>query len=148
MIYLPHPSFNFEISDGGGAVGFVPFNEWWQHHNTGEGLSGWVNSRVFMPMWNIDITKVISKFDKARSGYWEGKHYSSPDTSYCFLREDGCEVAVRFIKANGRWDIIGYWVELDKSPFLISYIRILSEFKIWLENQCPSSKGNPQEPGY
>jgi len=86
-------------------------------------------------LWRVNVQDVISKFDKARSSYWEGRYYKAPDTTYCFLREDGAEFAVRFIRADSwRWDVIGYWAGIEswnteKSPMI--------EFKAWLEDQCP-----------
>jgi hypothetical protein len=120
------------------------------------GKDEWVNSRVCVSLWNIDVQKVISKFEKARSSYWEGRYYKPPDTTYCFLREDGCECAVRFIKANKyRWDIVGYWIDVGLKEDLgvgvphhsgivndegnIRPVNVINEFKIWLEAQCPKT---------
>ena len=138
MIYLPHPTFDFEGANGGSVSGFVP-------DPSGDGLR-WADevdrwqadnkNLIYLPIWKIDVNKIISKFDKARSSYWEGRHYKSPDTTYCFLREDGHEFAIRLIKSNvldrllQKWDIITYSRGLH-------ILHNIVEFKIWLERVAP-----------
>lgn len=119
MIYLPHPTFNFEKASKGGIVGLVPIGSKGSrlYHKSGYSI------------WNVDVKKIISKFKKARSGYWEGRHFKHPDTTYCFLREDGFEFAVRFIRADKKWDILGYWHA--PQGVVAWHVR---EFKLWLES--------------
>jgi len=131
MIYLPHPTFDFEGANGGSVSGFVPKNgkvsePVWQTAN---------RNLFFLPIWEIDVNNVISKFDKARSSYWEGRYYKSPDTTYCFLREDGHEFAIRLINADQKWDIITYSRCKPMSSPVIE--RPSDEFKIWLERVAP-----------
>jgi len=138
MIYLPNPYFIFEKSNGGGIAGMVLLEGESEMRETFKGCD--FLEQAVSELWRVNIQDVILKFDKARSSYWEGRHYKAPDTTYCFLREDGAEFAVRFIKANGlRWDVVGYWAGIDswetaKSP--------ITEFKDWLEAQCPSVSAN------
>lgn len=121
MIYLPHPQFDFEESSGGGIVGYANSNE--------------ISPLSHIEPWNIDPDKVNSKFEKARSGYWEGRYFPSPDACYCFLREDGNEFAIRFL-GNKKVDILGYFIISGQAGYPGTW-SCFNEFKIWIEVQCP-----------
>jgi len=90
MIYIPHPTFNFEKSDG-----------------------GWVIGSVFGSSFSFYGTNIFSGFPRpenikihvnAISSYWNVRKYRT----YSFVREDGKEFAARFI-FNANVDVIGYW---------------------------------------
>lgn len=116
MIYLPHPSFNFEDKEirGGGIVGTC----------SGAVKPAYLYGFLGNP---INADEVIKRFPKAKSDYWENCKCSGP--SYCFVREDGAEFAIRFLKNGGQkkfgdsyGDVIGYWKDLhglDNSNFIL-----------------------------
>jgi hypothetical protein len=100
MIYLPHPNFKFEGSEGGGCVGYL---------NPDNKIKDWVKQFSHLGHYNVDLDKLISKFDKYRSYYWDGvKRLERTSISFGFLREDGNEVAIRVIE-NAAHDLVGYW---------------------------------------
>jgi hypothetical protein len=132
MKYIPNPTFNFDHKEvaGGGVLTFV-------------------NSQFYEPpiKINIDCNKIRSKFPESIiSNYW-----SKDKDCFAFLREDGCEFAIRFI-LNKNIDVVAYWrmlIEIEEDPKIkatqkgilgeIPYNKGREEFiKFirWLESEC------------
>lgn len=129
MKYIPNPTFDFdhEEASGGGVLTFV-------------------NSQYYEPpiKINIDYNKIRSKFPESISNYW-GKEKDC----FAFLREDGCEFAIRFI-LNKNIDVIAYWrMFIEEYPKIkatqkgilgeIPYKKGREEFikfMRWLESEC------------
>lgn len=126
MIYLPHPTFNFEEALGGRVIGCVN------------------NCNVFNTMVYVDHPfqyenfhllnpeRIYSKFEKATSSYWAGWPIGGPISQYTFsfLREDGAEFSIRFLN-NKNIDVIGYWIVDDEEPGT-RYPRSYFDFLEWL----------------
>ena len=106
MIYLPHPKFDFEEA---------------RHLMVG-------NCNSFP----IDAKKIIKRFPEAKSDYWEYARHYGP--SYCFVREDGAEFAIRFIRNYDLYygddlcygDVIGYFKDLTTESFYQEYVKFLN----------------------
>ena len=136
LIYLPHPHFNFETMpiSASGRVGLLVS----YHHGTlsmkaPPQVKVWSNLdyaeySFASYAWKIDFNKLMSKFEKARSA-----NFSSPlYPTYCFVREDGNEFAIRFFLKDNNINI-RCWVRRTR-PRLVNLIH---EFKTWLEIECP-----------
>jgi|GEM_PF-5760926 len=104
MIYLPNPCYNFESSSSGFVAQLNPLLE---------------SSAV-----NLD--KLCKVFKRARSNYWDST--ISKGETFCFIREDGAEFAIRILK-NSSLDVIGYWRDI---PLLDSYSSEMNEVDIVL----------------
>lgn len=133
MIYLPHPKFDFDgvgvIS--GGIIG-VCFTQW---HNAGPPA---VN-RLAIPLVDVDVESVINRFPKAISLYWLRNKTQS--VSLGFVREDGAEFAIRFLKStvfapNGYGEIIGYWKDIvwSREPNTLA----VTPLSVWPDDVAPA----------
>jgi len=108
MIYLPHPKFDFETA---------------RHLMVG-------NCNSFP----IDAKKIIKRFPEAKSDYWEYARQTIQyyGLSYCFVREDGAEFAIRFIRNYDLYDygdygdVIGYFKDLTTESFYQEYVKFLN----------------------
>lgn len=132
MIYLPHPNFEFEGSEGGGCVGYL---------NPNNQIKDWVKQYSYLSHYTLDIDKLISKFDKYRSYYWDGNlRLKRTSISFGFLREDGNEIAIRIIE-NKAHDLIGYWRPSRPLERFFQgkekYLDILRPLMKHLETCCP-----------
>lgn len=139
MIYLPHPTFKFDglyNGDSHGVIGYlkVPTDPNWPY------------VVKEMTHYKIDLDKMFSKFEKARSSYWQSKKRVShiPDPTFCFVREDGHELAIRFIR-NEKIEVVGYWT-LNLDLLIAPHPGFRStelpeqfvQFTNWLEKECPA----------
>lgn len=125
MIYIPHPNFNFYRCGGGGIVGYVNEPDFAKIGVTLDWLR----------QYKINVDQMFSKFEKARSSAWEGRHAPPPDPTFCFVREDGEQLAIRFIR-NEHKDIVAYW-KLNQEPRCLLPPPQYIEFLSWLEQVCP-----------
>lgn len=108
MIYLSHPKFDFEDVDiiDGGIVGvcFDPIRDNFP--------IGYVPGFLDVP---VNAESIINKFPESISLYWAKNRTQS--VSLGFVREDGAEFAIRFLKhtvfsPNGFGEILGYWKDI------------------------------------
>lgn len=114
MIYLPHPNYNFEDEKGrSGAVAQLERRLSW--------LGGLIDT-------NLNLDLVCKVFPSARSNYWENT-ITKGDT-FCFLREDGAEFAIRVIP-NVHMDVMGYWKDIPCSTEDEEFTKFIR----WLENE-------------
>ena len=151
MIYLPHPLFDFENSQGG-IIGYAKYAK----------PIKLILGRPYKPsqiigtddrIWNINVDKVVSKFYKARFTTSFRSKALADTQSYGFLREDGNEFAIRFLRSqhivmDGEWGqaiaVVGYWVYSATASTKVGPaikpedINKFNEFKIWLETECPT----------
>lgn len=105
MIYIPHPTFNFENSEGGHVIGCV------NHYDAFRNMIVVESDFEYEKFHLLQPDRVFSKFEKAispsrpwRFGYHPGL--------VSFLREDGSEFAIRFLH-NKNIDVLGYWIVDD-----------------------------------
>lgn len=139
MIYLPHPEFKFEGSEGGGCLGYL---------NPENNLTQWIKEYSCLQHYSVDVEKLISKFKKHKTSYWEtsivrGNMYRSRSKGECsfgFLREDGNELAIRII-LNQNKDLIGYWRPAFPLERLFrgkdKFLDLLQPLMRHLESCCP-----------
>lgn len=125
MIYLPNPKFDFENCEGGGILTQLFPTKYI------------ANTRGIEV--NLDFTRLLSKFKNAQSNYFDNTR--CPSWTFCFLREDGAEFALRVIP-NTFMDVIGYWKDLLYPGDDLSYGKTFdyamneyTKFLRWLEPQ-------------
>jgi hypothetical protein len=132
MIYLPHPTFNFEEALGGHIIGCVNNYEYFKQ-------IVYVDHRFQYEKWHLlNPDKIYSKFEKALTKGVTGVLFESESRYYwadwpitfSFLREDGAEFSIRFLN-NKNIDVIGYWIVDDEEPGT-RYPRSYFDFLEWL----------------
>ena len=105
MIYIPHPTFNFEKNDGGWVIGSV------------FGSIPFIGDYIFFGLQRPE--KIKGHFN-AISSYYNPLKYRT----YSFVREDGKEFAVRFI-FNANVDVIGHWSDSENFTIINSPMQNL-----------------------
>jgi len=104
MIYIPHPTFNFEKSQGGYVIGSV------------FGQISFTEENIFSGLPRPE--NIESHSLAISSCYWNPRKYRT----YSFVREDGKEYAIRLI-FNANVDVIGHWsseVEAEEKTVIIT----------------------------
>lgn len=124
MIFLPHSKFDFDDVISGGIIGVCcPIINPPLYNDNSQSCrlaSGTIPEIRTFP---VNVERLINRYPEAISLYWCKNKTQS--VSLGFVREDGAEFAIRFLKStifapNGYGEIISYWKDI-----------------VWTENNRP-----------
>lgn len=116
MIFLPHSKFDFDDVISGGIIGVCcPIINPPLYNDNSQSCrlaSGTIPEIRTFP---VNVERLINRYPEAISLYWCKNKTQS--VSLGFVREDGAEFAIRFLKStifapNGYGEIISYWKDI------------------------------------
>lgn len=142
MIFLPHSKFDFDDVGviSGGIIGVCcpiinppPYNDNSQSCRLASGTIPEIRT------FPVNVERLINRYPEAISLYWLRNKTQS--VSLGFVREDGAEFAIRFLKStvfvpNGYGEIIGYWKDIvwSREPNTLA----VTPLSVWPDDVSPA----------